>query len=265
MNDDFIKMINDIDVLYGFIYECTNLINNLYDYDNYDHLVTKLCSEFVMPIINVTKKELIKEYNEHIKDIIDNLESTKDIYSICSYLMNICCEGYFKLPQAEYLEIKKFIDNNINIIESALAPMNDYFDLYKNCYGHYYCSCYNYHKKKVRYIFPGNEHREVQEKIIKLYFNVWYIKFFYLLQKDIKLNKNIYNISVLINIFMNLYDNSNIDCNNKIEINYMICIIILFLINSFIVINIKIIFSLVIINRSSLLLIHVRSSAVLDN
>ena len=64
---------------------------------------------------------------------------------------------------------------------------------------------------------------------------------------------------------MNLYDNSNIDCNKKLEINYMIYIIILFLINSFIVINIKIIFSLAIINRSSLLLIHVRSSVVLDN
>ena len=64
---------------------------------------------------------------------------------------------------------------------------------------------------------------------------------------------------------MNLYDNSNIDCNKKIEINYMICIIISFLINSFIVINIKIIFSLVTINRSSLLLIHIRSSVVLDN
>ena len=36
-------------------------------------------------------------------------------------------------------------------------------------------------------------------------FNIYYIKFFYLLQKNIKLNKNIYNISVLINIFMNLY------------------------------------------------------------
>ena len=143
--------------------------------------------------------------------------------------------------------------------------MNDYFDLYKKCYGHYYCSCYNYHKKKVRYIFPGKKHREFHEKIIKLYFNVWYTKFFYLLQKDIKLNKNIYNISVLINIFMNLYDNSNIDCNNKIERKYMICIIILFLINSFIVINIKIIFSLVIISRSILLLIHIVSSAVLDN
>ena len=43
---------------------------------------------------------------------------------------------------------------------------------------------------------------------------------------------------------MNLYDNSNIDCNKKL--NYMICVIILFLINSFIAINIKIIFSLVI-------------------
>ena len=51
------------------------------------------------------------------------------------------------------------------------------------------------------------------KKIIKLYFNVWYIKFFYLLQKKIKLN--IRNIRVLINIFINLYDNSNIDCNKK--------------------------------------------------
>ena len=213
MSDDFIKMNNNIDFLYGFIYECANLINNLYDYDNYDHLAIKLYSKFVMPIINITKKEHIKEYNEHIKDIIDNLESIKDIYSICLYLMNICCERYFKRSQDEYLEIKKFIDNNIYIIESALAPMNDYFDLYKKCYGHYYCLCYNYHKKKVRYIFPGNEHREFHEKIIKLYFNVWYIKFFYLLQKEIKLN--IRNINVLIDIFMNLYDNSNINCNKK--------------------------------------------------
>ena len=42
MLDDFIKMINDIDFLYGFIYECANLINNLYDYNNYDNLVIKL-------------------------------------------------------------------------------------------------------------------------------------------------------------------------------------------------------------------------------
>ena len=97
MIHDFIKMIDNIDFLYGFIYECANLINNLNVYDNYDHLVIKLCSEFIVPIINITKKEHVKEYNEHIKDIIDNLESIKDMYSICSYLMNICCEEYFKL------------------------------------------------------------------------------------------------------------------------------------------------------------------------
>ena len=145
MIHDFIKMIDNIDFLYGFIYECANLINNLYDYNNYDHLAIKLCSEFIMPIINITKKEHKKEYNKHIKDIID-------IYSICSYLMNICREEYFKLSQNEYLEIKKFIDNNIDIIESTLAPMNDYFDSCKKCYSYYYCSCYYYHKKKL-YVF----------------------------------------------------------------------------------------------------------------
>ena len=121
------------------------------------------------------------------------------------------------MSQDEYLEIKKIINNNIDIIESTLAPMNDYFDLYKKCYGHY--SCYNYHKKKVRYIFPGNEHKEFHDKIIKSYFNIEYTKehnrIHYLLQKEIKLNKNICNINVFINIFMNLYDNSNIDCNKK--------------------------------------------------
>ena len=126
----------------------------------------------------------------------------------------------------------------MDITESVLAPMHDYFDSYKKCYDHYYCSCYNYHNKKVRYIFFGNEHKEFCEKIIKLYFNIEYTKFFYLLQKEIKLNKNIRNINVFIDISMNLYDNSNIDCNKKIKINYMIYIIILFLINSFIVINI---------------------------
>ena len=107
MSDDFIKMINNIDFLYGFIYECADLINNIYHYDNYDHLAIKLCSKFVMPIINITKKKHINEYNEHIKDIIDNLESTKDIYSICSYLMNICCERYFKLFQNELFKNKR--------------------------------------------------------------------------------------------------------------------------------------------------------------
>ena len=60
---------------------------------------------------------------------------------------------------------------------------------------------------------------------------------------------------------MNLYDNSSIDCNKKVEINYMICIIILFLINSFIVINIKIVLSLLFINRVILLLIHVTTKS----
>ena len=120
-----ILLIDNIEFLYGFICECAILINNLHYYNNYNHFAIKLCSEFIMPIINITKKEHIKEYNEHIKNIIDNLESTKDIYSICLYLMNICCEEYFKLSQDEYLEIKKFIDNNIDIIESRFAPKND--------------------------------------------------------------------------------------------------------------------------------------------
>ena len=45
---DFVKMIDNIDFLYGFINECANLINNLYDYDNYNHLAIKLCSEFMI-------------------------------------------------------------------------------------------------------------------------------------------------------------------------------------------------------------------------
>ena len=90
--------------------------------------------------------------------------------------------------------------------------MNDYFDSCKKCYSHYYCTCY-----KVICIFPQNRCKEFHEKIIKSYFNIWRIKFFYLLQKNIKLNKNIYNISILMNIFMNLYDNSNIDCIKKLK------------------------------------------------
>ena len=54
--------------------------------------------------------------------------------------MNICCEEYFKLSRDEYLEIKKFMDNNIDIIESTLAPMNDYFDSYKKYYNDYFDS-----------------------------------------------------------------------------------------------------------------------------
>ena len=59
MSDDFIEMINDIDFSYGFIYECANLINNLYDYDNYDHLAIKSYFNFVLPLINITKKSIM--------------------------------------------------------------------------------------------------------------------------------------------------------------------------------------------------------------
>ena len=51
----------------------------------------------------------------------------------------------------------------------------------------------------------------------------------------------------------------------KIKIKYMICIIILFLINTFIVINIKLVLSLLFVNKVILLLIHVRSTVVHDN
>ena len=54
MSDDFVEMINDIDFLYGFIYECADLVNNLYDHNSYDHLAIKLYSNFVLPIINIT-------------------------------------------------------------------------------------------------------------------------------------------------------------------------------------------------------------------
>ena len=42
MCDDFIKTIIDVDFIYGFIYECTKLINNLLEYDNYNYLAIKL-------------------------------------------------------------------------------------------------------------------------------------------------------------------------------------------------------------------------------
>ena len=165
-----------------------------------------------MPIINITKKEHEKEY------IINNLERDTNMFDICSYLMNICRERYSKLSQGEYLKIKDFVDNNIDIIEYAFAPMSDYFDLCKKCYSHYYCQCYYYHRKKISYIFPGNIHREFHEKIIKLYFNTEYINFFYVLQQSLVLQnvvKNICNVNTLIDIFMNLYYNSSIDCNEK--------------------------------------------------
>ena len=127
VSDTFIGMIRNIDFLYGFIYECTDLIYNLYDHNNYDHLVIKLCNEFILPIIDITKNERIKEYNTYIKD-------TKDINSIFSYLIDI--------SRDEYSKIKEFIDNNIDTVESMLAPMHEFFDLSKKCYDSCcYCPC----------------------------------------------------------------------------------------------------------------------------
>ena len=95
MNNTFISMLRDIDLLYGFIYECTDLIYNLYEHNNYDHLVIKLCSKFVLPIIDITENGHIKEYNTYIKD-------TKNINSTCSYLIDICFEWHFELSRDEY-------------------------------------------------------------------------------------------------------------------------------------------------------------------
>ena len=79
--------------------------------------------------------------------------------------MNICCEEYFKLSQNEYLEIKKFIDNNIDIIESALAPMNDYFDSCKKSCSHYYCSCIIIIKKKLYVFFLRTDIKNFMKKL----------------------------------------------------------------------------------------------------
>ena len=80
-----------------------------------------------------------------------------------------------------------------------------------------------------------NKHREfceedsiILKKTTKAYFNAEYIIFFYLLQKAIdqiiskKLNlydENtcIHGTDMLITMFINLYHNSNIDCNKKVE------------------------------------------------
>ena len=69
MSNDFIELINDIDFSYGFIYECADLVNNLYNHNDYNHLATKLYRNFVLPIINITK-------NEHMKELmIVNIET----------------------------------------------------------------------------------------------------------------------------------------------------------------------------------------------
>ena len=219
MSDDFIEMINDIDFSYGFIYECTNLINNLYDYDNYDHLAIKLYLNFVLPIINITKDKHIKEYNEHVND-------SKYINRNCSYLMDICCERYFELSKDEYSKIKKFIDNNIDTFKSILAPIHDFINLYKKIYNNYCYYPYNYYCIKNynecvciigKYSEFCEKNNYTSKKIAESYFNVEYIKFFYLLQKVTKLGISNINSHILVNMFINLYDNSNLDSNKKVK------------------------------------------------
>ena len=219
MSDDFIKMINDIDFSYGFIYECADLVNNLYDNYDFDHLAIRLYSNFVLPIINITKDEHIKEYNEHVKN-------SKYINRNCSYLIDICFERYFELSKDEYSKMKKFIDNNIDTFESILAPVHDFVDLYKKSYNNYRYYPFNFHfiknyDKCVCIIGKYSELCEkdnyVLKKIIISYFKVEYIKFFYLLQKVTKLGISNINSHILIDIFINLYKNSNIDCNKKVE------------------------------------------------
>ena len=53
--------------------------------------------------------------------------------------------------------------------------------------------------------------------IARSYFNVEYIKFFYLLQQVINLSISNINSRILKNMFINIYDNSNINCNIKVE------------------------------------------------
>ena len=201
MSDDFIEMINDIDLLCGFIYECNDLVNNLYNHNNYDHLAIKLYSNFVLPIIDITKNEHIKEYNEHVN-------GSKYINRNCLYLMNICYEKYFKLSKDEYSIIKNFIDDNINTFESILAPIHDSIDLYRKCYNNY-CFCLKHYSEYVcdngKYKEFCKENNFILKSIEKSYFNVEYIKFFYLLDF---LYGFIYECANLIN---NLYDYDNYD------------------------------------------------------
>ena len=79
-----------------------------------------------------------------------------------------------------------------------------------------------------KYIEFFTEDSIIFKKTATSYFNVKYIKYFYLLQKAIdqiiskKLNRYdentcIRKIDMLITMFINLYYNSNIYCNNKVE------------------------------------------------
>ena len=55
------------------------------------------------------------------------------------------------------------------------------------------------------------------KSIAKSYFNLEYIKFFYLLQKVIKLNTSNIHSDIIKNMFINLYYNIYINCNEKVK------------------------------------------------
>ena len=202
MSDDFIEMINDIDFSYGFINGYADLVNNLYDHYYYELAIELYCN-FVLPIINITKDEHMKEYNERIKN-------SKYIKKSCSYLMDICFKRYFELSRDEYSKIKKFIDNNIDTFESILASIHGFVDLYR-----YYP--FNFHSIKNYDECVCIIDKYALRNIAKSYFNLEYINFFYLLQKITKLSISNINSRILKKMFINLYDNSKIDCNEKVE------------------------------------------------
>ena len=94
---------------------------------------------------------------------------------------------------------------------------NDYY---------YYYHSFNFHHIKnydecVCIIGKYSEFCKIDNFILtniaRSYFIVEYIKFFYLLQKVTKLSINNINSSTLKNLFINIYDNSNINCNIKAE------------------------------------------------
>ena len=153
-------------------------------------------------------------YDEFIKMIngIDFLY----VYVFLSYLIDICYKRYFKLSKGKYSKIKKFKDDNIDTFESMLAPIHDSIDLYKKYYNNYcYCPCSCHCLKRYSECVCDNskykafceENNFILKCIAKSYFNVEHIKFFYLLQKNFKLNtRNIHNEKVKSKIY-DLYQN----------------------------------------------------------
>ena len=100
-----------------------------------------------------------------------------------------------------------------------LAPIHSFIDLYKKCYNNYFYrprSCYCLKRYSEYVCDKCKENNFILKCIAKSYFNVEYIKFFYLLQK-FKLNTSNIHSHTLANMFINLYNNSNIDCNEKVE------------------------------------------------